>query len=147
MIVKISTVRSYSRRDYLRQDLEQSLAALIADFEAQHNIAVYSMEIERDDRDEAGSCTSLKRYPLRQDPHAPLTRVRVAFAQGQLVSATMDVEEAVEPEPTDSTEPAETIEEECLRLAQEADLAAGVYESEGLVMTQSEALLYGGRYA
>lgn len=127
-----------SERDIVRQLLELELAGVIAAFEADERIAVHTVDIERLTRDERGGYVDLKTYPLREDPHAPVARVRVAFAEGPLVSATALA--AIE-----SAEPPETIEEATLRLAREADLVEE--QEEAVLMTAREEFLYGGRYA
>ena len=150
-----NSIQPYSQRDYIRQEIEQSLAALISDWEAEYKVAIHEVEIERDNRNERGRYNDLSCYPGLDKPHAPIARVRITIAEGPLVSATMrPVEEEPEPE---STEPPETIEEAELRLARQAfededqglDMEmeiASISEPE-LVKTHQEAHSYGGRYA
>lgn len=137
------THRPLGRSDYSRQRLEQGLAALISDWEAENGVAVYSIELTRTSCDRDGKAI-LKSYPLKEDPQGPLARVEVVFAKGPLVSTSRLIAEELEP-------PAEAIEEKALRLAKEADLASAVElaEEAGLepVRTEKEAYRYGGRYA
>lgn len=137
-----------NQRDLDRQRIEQTLFQMIAAFEAGCGVAVNSVDLERESKSAYGRydyAEGLSSYPMPKDPHGPLARIRVTFGEGPLVSTAA---RAIEEEPLEPTEPAETIEEACLRLAKEAD--EGEAEVEIVleeVKTIQEAYLYGGRYA
>src|SRR5215831_14144140 len=84
-----NSIQPYTQRDYIRQEIEQSLAALISDWEAEYKVAIHQVEIERDNRNERGRYNDLSCYPGLDKPHAPIARVRITIAEGPLVSATM----------------------------------------------------------